>query len=72
MLAGRGVSLKVDAGSLLIRNGFTHYPQTQDTYRFFKGDAALPSRIIMLDGSGSITFDVLAWLNQQRVPLVRS
>jgi CRISPR-associated protein Cas1 len=70
-LAGHGVSLKVDAGSLIIRNGFTHYPQKQDTYRFFKGDAALPSRIIMLDGSGSITFDVLAWLNQQRVPLVR-
>jgi CRISP-associated protein Cas1 len=70
-LAGHGVSLKVDAGSLLVRNGFTHYPQKQDTFRFFKGDAALPSRIIMLDGSGSITFDVLAWLNQQRVPLVR-
>jgi CRISP-associated protein Cas1 len=70
-LAGHGVSLKVDAGSILIRNGFTHYPQKQDTYRFFKGDAALPSRIIMLDGSGTITFDVLAWLNQQRVPLVR-
>jgi CRISP-associated protein Cas1 len=70
-LAGHGVSLKIDAGSLLIRNGFTHYPQKQDAYRFFKGDAALPSRIIMLDGSGSITFDVLAWLNQQRVPLIR-
>jgi CRISP-associated protein Cas1 len=25
----------------------------------------------MLDGSGSITFDVLGWLNQQRVPLVK-
>jgi CRISP-associated protein Cas1 len=70
-LAGHGVLLKVDAGSLLVRNGYTHYPQKQDTHRFFKGDAALPSRIIMLDGSGSITFDVLAWLNQQRVPLVR-
>jgi CRISPR-associated protein Cas1 len=70
-LAGHGVSLKVDAGSLLIRNGFTHYPQKQDTYRFFKGDAALPSRIIMLDGSGSITFDVLTWLHEQKVPLVK-
>jgi CRISP-associated protein Cas1 len=70
-LVGHGVSLKVDAGSLLIRNGFTHYPQKQDTYRFFKGDAALPSRIIMLDGSGSITFDVLTWLHEQRVPLVK-
>jgi CRISP-associated protein Cas1 len=25
----------------------------------------------VLDGSGSITFDVLSWLNQQRVPLVK-
>jgi hypothetical protein len=56
-LAGHGVSLKVDAGTLLIHNGFTRYPQKQETYRYFKGDAALPSRIIMLDGSGSITFD---------------
>ena len=56
-LAGYGVSLKVDAGTLLIHSGFTRYPQKQETYRYFKGDAALPSRIIMLDGSGSITFD---------------
>jgi CRISP-associated protein Cas1 len=70
-LAGHGVLLKVDAGTLLVRNGFTHYPQTQETYRFFKSDAALPSRIIMLDGNGSITFDVLTWLNEQRVPLVK-
>jgi CRISPR-associated endonuclease Cas1 len=71
ILAGHGVSLKIEAGTLQIRNGFTHYPQKQETYRFFKGDADLPPRIIMLDGSGSITFDVLVWLNQQRVPLVK-
>src|SRR5271157_3060753 len=70
-LAGHGVSLKVDAGTLLIRNGFTRYPQKQETYRYFKGDAALPSRIVMLDGSGSITFDVLSWLSEQNIPLVR-
>jgi CRISPR-associated protein Cas1 len=71
ILAGHGVSLRTDAGTLLIRNGFTHYPQKQETYRFFKGDADLPPRIIMLDGSGSITFDVLSWLNEQKVSLVR-
>ncbi len=70
-LAGHGVLLKVDAGTLLIRNGFTRYPQKQETYRYFKGDAALPSRIIMLDGSGSITFDVLSWLAEQNIPLIR-
>ena len=71
ILAGHGVSLRIEAGTLLIHNGFTHYPQKQETYRFFKGDADLPPRIIMLDGSGSITFDVLTWLNEQRVPLVK-
>src|ERR1700722_9926085 len=58
-LAGHGVALRIDAGTLLIRNGFTHYPQKQETYRYFKGDSDLPPRIIMLDGSGRITFDVL-------------
>jgi len=60
-----------EAGILVVRNGFTHYPQKQETYRFFKGDPDLPRQIIMLDGSGSITFDVLTWLNQQKVPLVK-
>jgi CRISPR-associated protein Cas1 len=71
ILAGHGVSLRVEAGTLLIRNGFTHYPKKQETYRFFKGDADLPPRIIMLDGSGSLTFEVLTWLNEQKVPLVK-
>src|SRR3984957_7010339 len=71
VLAGHGVSLRIEAGTLLVRNGFTHYPQKQQAYRFFKGDADLPPRIIMLDGSGSITFDVLTWLNEQKVPLVK-
>ncbi len=71
ILCGHGISLKVDGGTLLIRNGFTHYPQRQETYRFFRGDAAMPSRIIVLDGSGSITFDVMSWLTEQGVPLIR-
>ena len=71
VLCGHGISLKVDASTLLVRSGFTHDPQKQETYRYFKGDAALPSRIIVLDGSGSITFDVLSWLAEQQVPLIR-
>jgi hypothetical protein len=31
----------------------------------------IPPRIIMLDGSGSISFDVLAWLCEQKVSLIR-
>jgi CRISPR-associated protein Cas1 len=71
ILAGHGVSLRIEAGTLLVRNGFTHYPQKQETFRFFKRDADLPPRIILLDGSGSMSFDVLTWLNEQKVPLVK-
>ncbi len=56
---------------MAIRNGFTHYPQSQETYRFFRGEFAIPPRIVMLDGSGSVSFDVLAWLSEQNVPLIR-
>jgi len=35
ILAGHGVSMRIENGSLLIRNGFTHYPQKQDVFRFF-------------------------------------
>ena len=30
----------------------------------------LPSRIILLDGSGAITLDVLFWLTAQNVPII--
>jgi CRISP-associated protein Cas1 len=63
--------LRIERGALTIRDGFTHYPQKQETYRFFKGELTIPPRIIMLDGSGSISFDVLAWLSEQNVPLIR-
>jgi CRISPR-associated protein Cas1 len=71
ILTGNGMRLNVDQGTLLVRQGFTHYPQKQDLFRFFPGDRNLPSRIIVVDGSGSVTFDVISWLSQQNVPLVR-
>jgi CRISPR-associated endonuclease Cas1 len=71
ILCGHGVSLRVDGGTLLVRNGLTHYPQQREELRFFKGDPAIPPRIIMLDGSGSISFDVLDWLAEQHVSLIR-
>jgi CRISPR/Cas system-associated endonuclease Cas1 len=61
----------VDAGTLLVRNGFTHYPQAREEFRYFRGDLARPARIILLDGSGSISFDVLDWLAEQEIPLIR-
>ena len=65
------MSLRVHHGALVIRTGFTHYPQPLEERRFFRGDRMLPSRIIVLDGSGSLSFDVLSWLSEQDVPLIR-
>jgi len=71
ILCGHGVSLRIEAGTLHIRNGFTHYPQERETFRFFKGDLNLPPKIIMLDGSGGLSFDVVSWLAAQNVALFR-
>ena len=65
------MSLQVDKGTLLIRDGFTHWPQERTEHRFFKGSQELPPRIVMLDGSGSLSFDVITWLSDQGIPLVR-
>ncbi len=70
VLAGHGVSLRVHQGSLVVKNGFTHYPQEREELRFFPGDRKLPSRIVVLDSDGSITLDVMKWLSRQGVPLV--
>lgn len=71
ILCGHGVALKVESGSLLVRNGFTHHPQEREEFRFFQGSLDIPPQIIMLDGSGNITFDVLNWLAEQNVTLTR-
>ncbi|MBB3956264.1 CRISPR-associated endonuclease Cas1 [Novosphingobium sediminicola] len=71
ILTGHGTSLRIEAGSLVIRQGFTHYPQAQEVYRFFRGELSLPPIIILLDGSGSLSFDVLNWLGEQSIALAR-
>lgn len=71
ILCGHGVKIRVDHGTLLIHNGFTHYPQKREEYRFFPGDADLPSRIVMLDGSGGLSFDALDWMSDQKITLVK-
>jgi CRISPR-associated protein Cas1 len=52
-------------------NAFTHYRRSKSSIANFRGDADLPPRIIMLDGSGTISFDVLTWLYEQKVPRVK-
>ena len=71
ILCGHGVSLRVETGALVIRDGFTHYPQQQAHYRFFPRDLELPRLILLLDGSGTLSFDVLNWLADQGVALAR-
>lgn len=71
ILCGHGVSLRIEGGALAVRDGFTHYPQERREHRLFPGDLALPPRIILLDGSGTLSFDVLNWLAEQGIPLAR-
>ncbi len=71
ILCGHGVSLNVDKGTLWIRDGFTHYPQERTQQRIFRGDPSRPTRIMVVDGSGSLTFDVIDWLREQDIALIR-
>ncbi|WP_298161787.1 CRISPR-associated endonuclease Cas1 [Acidocella sp.] len=70
ILSGHGIKMRVNHGALEIQNGFTHYPQTREQWRVFPGETDLLSRIILLDGSGAITLDVLSWLATQNIPLI--
>lgn len=71
ILTGHGLSLCVEQGRLVIRDGNTHYPAERREYRYFKGSLDLPPRIVVLDGHGSLTLDALDWLAEQNVPLIR-
>lgn len=71
ILCGHGVSLRIEQGALVIRDGFSHHPQERASHRYFRGDLALPPRILLLDGSGTLSFDVLSWLAEQGVALAR-
>jgi CRISPR-associated protein Cas1 len=71
ILTGHGLSLRVDKGSLLVRDGYTHFPQTQREWRFFNGALDIPPMIVVIDGSGDITMDAIDWLARHRVPLMR-
>ncbi len=70
ILTGDGVHMCVEKGSLHIRGGRTHFPQQPETYRFFRGDLNMPPRIVAVDCSGALSFDVIAWLAEQGVALI--
>lgn len=71
ILCGHGIHLRVDRGTLFVRDGFTHYPQTKAELRFFPGDLDTPERIIIIDGSGGLSLAVLDWFVEQGITLVR-
>jgi CRISPR-associated endonuclease Cas1 len=71
ILCGHGMSLRVEQGTLIVRDGFSHYPQERITHRFFPGSRDIPERILLLDGSGTLSFEVLNWLAEQDVALAR-
>jgi CRISPR-associated protein Cas1 len=70
-LTGHGLSIRVDRGCLVVRDGHTHYPTEETTWRFFSGSLDIPPALIVIDGSGEITMDALDWLGRQEVPLIR-
>ena len=70
ILTGHGARLTVERGALVIRNGYTHYPQKRDEWRLFPGEWRIPSRIILIDTHGSISMDVIQWLATHGVTLV--
>lgn len=71
ILCGHGANIRVDKNTLLVRNGFTHYPQKVEQLRFFPGDPNLPDRIIILDASGGISFDAISWMSEQEIALIQ-
>lgn len=71
IILGHGARLWVNNGCLLVRSGFTHFPQKGEQQRFFPNDPKRPERIIVVDGSGVISFDSLDWLARNDVPFVR-
>lgn len=71
ILTGQGLSIRVDKGRLIVKGGFTYFPQKPFEKSYFKGSLDIPPRIVLIDGSGSITLDALDWLAEQGVNLIR-
>ncbi len=71
VLTGHGLSVRVDKGCLLVRDGNTHYPAEKREWRFFNGALDIPPALVVVDGSGEITLDAIDWLATQRVTLIR-
>lgn len=69
-LAGHGALLRVDGNVLVVRNGFTHYPQVRREVRYTPRHPRLPARIVLLNCDGAVSMPALSWLARQSVPVV--
>lgn len=69
-LAGHGALLRIDGNALVVRNGFTHYPQVRQEVRFTPRHPKLPARIVLLNCDGAVSIPALTWLALQSVPVV--
>ena len=69
-LAGHGALLRVDGNALVVRNGFTHYPQTKREVRYTPRHPRLPARIVLINCDGAVSMPALTWLARQSVPVV--
>lgn len=70
VLTGHGIRLSVERGALFVQNGYSYYPQKRQEWRLFPGDWRLPTKIVLVGASGSISLPVINWLNQQELPLI--
>ena len=71
ILTGYGLSIRVDKGRLVIKDGLTHFPSKPAETIFFKGSLDLPPRILIVDGKGNISLDAIDWLQEQSIDLIR-
>ena len=71
VLTGHGLSLRVDKGSLVVRDGNTHYPAERREWRFFNSALDIPPAFVVLDGSGDISMDAIDWIGRHDIPLIR-
>lgn len=70
ILTGHGIRIHTERGALVVRNGFTHYPQQREEWRIYPSDRPLPSRIVVCDADGNVSFNVLNWGQRNDVPLI--
>ena len=71
ILTGHGLSLRVDKGNLVVRDGNTHYPAERREWRFFNSALDIPPAFVVLDGSGDISLDAIDWIGRHDIPLIR-